>query len=288
MAKKVILKDLENESIMPITRGELILDSSGNMAFNSNEFIATENHPGLLSKEDKLKLNNIEESLPIASNTLLGGVKIGTTVDISEDGTLSIPIYNSSLRNREGLVPVASSIQRTGNYFLKANGTWAIPANTKVNVVTKTSKSYLLATTTAATTTATSVTAVSDTAVYLDVDAGSLTATKMNTSSGFYETSDERLKTFGNDIAVNLDKLAKLPKKYFTWKNSNDKNTYIGTSAQAVQELYPELVSKDENGTLSVAYDKLSMIALKGIDVLNDKIKSLEERIERLEKLLNV
>jgi hypothetical protein len=42
MAKKVILKDHDNNEIMPITRGELILDSSGNCAFNSNEFLASE------------------------------------------------------------------------------------------------------------------------------------------------------------------------------------------------------------------------------------------------------
>jgi hypothetical protein len=38
MAKKVILKDGNDIEIMPITRGELILDSSGNMALHSIEF----------------------------------------------------------------------------------------------------------------------------------------------------------------------------------------------------------------------------------------------------------
>lgn len=105
--------------------------------------------------------------------------------------------------------------------------------------------------------------------------------------NGFHQTSDERLKDFGNDIEVDLDKLAKLPKKYFTWKDSDNKNINIGTSAQAVQELYPEIVNEDENGTLSIAYDKLSVIALKGIDVLNDKVKSLEERLAQLENMIN-
>jgi hypothetical protein len=41
MATKVLLKDRDENIILPITRGELILDSSGNEAFHSDEFVAT-------------------------------------------------------------------------------------------------------------------------------------------------------------------------------------------------------------------------------------------------------
>lgn len=61
MAKKVILKDQENIEIMPITRGELIVDSLGNPAFSSSQFLATDSQPGLMSAEDKTKLDNLEK-----------------------------------------------------------------------------------------------------------------------------------------------------------------------------------------------------------------------------------
>ena len=62
----------------------------------------------------------------------------------------------------------------------------------------------------------------------------------------------------------------------------------LGVSAQEIQKLYPEIVNENEDGFLSVDYSKLSVIALKAIDKLNDKNKELEERLARIEKALNL
>lgn len=74
MAKTVILKSLDENKrkvhILPITRGELVLDSSGNQAFHSNEFLATESQPGLT------KINYVEVSTSNISNTLNESVKV--------------------------------------------------------------------------------------------------------------------------------------------------------------------------------------------------------------------
>lgn len=109
---------------------------------------------------------------------------------------------------------------------------------------------------------------------------------KVEASGGFFQTSDETLKDFHNDIQVDFEKLSLIPKKYFTWKSDENKHMEIGTSAQEVQKLYPELVSENENGILSVSYDKLSIVALKAIDELYKKNQELERRIKELENKL--
>lgn len=114
------------------------------------------------------------------------------------------------------------------------------------------------------------------------VFSGSITAT------AFYESSDETLKDFGEDIKIDFEKLKQIPKKYFTWKEEEDYEAerQIGTSAQEVQKLFPEIVGERFDGTLAVDYGKLSVVALKAVDELYEKNKALEERISRLEALI--
>lgn len=105
-------------------------------------------------------------------------------------------------------------------------------------------------------------------------------------AGGFNQSSDERLKNFTERIPIDLDKLSEIKKNYFTWKDSENKEQQLGISAQEIRELYPEIVSEQENGTLTVAYDKLSVIALAAIDELHKKNKELEERLTLLENKL--
>ena len=116
---------------------------------------------------------------------------------------------------------------------------------------------------------------------------GTVTATgthgsvKMN-GGYLYALSDETLKNFEKDITIDFEELKTLPKKYFRWKD-NPETLNIGTSAQSVQKLYPELVSKGDDGKLSVNYIHLSVVALAAIDKLHEENLELKERIERLE-----
>lgn len=116
---------------------------------------------------------------------------------------------------------------------------------------------------------------------YVYTQSGELYATQMNSSNGFYETSDARLKDFKEDIKA-LNTVDKIPTKYFTWKNDENQELQIGTSAQEVQKIYPELVSKIEDDTLTVDYAKLSIIALAAIKELKVEIQSLKDEIKQL------
>lgn len=67
MAKKVLLKNKDGVELIPITRGELVLDASGKQALHSKEFLATDTQPGLtlihyveVSKEDSITDNTVE------------------------------------------------------------------------------------------------------------------------------------------------------------------------------------------------------------------------------------
>ena len=99
------------------------------------------------------------------------------------------------------------------------------------------------------------------------------------TANEFYKSSDERLKNFSNDISIDFDALRNIPKKYFTWKSDELNKQHIGTSAQEIQKIYPELVKRDENDMLSVDYSTLSIVALKAIDILVDRIEKLENEL---------
>ena len=110
---------------------------------------------------------------------------------------------------------------------------------------------------------------------------GEVSASQMNATNGFYETSDARLKNFKDDIKA-LDVVSEIPTKYFIWKEDKNQKLQIGTSAQEVEKLYPELVSKTEDDILTVDYAKLSIVALAAIKELKTEIQSLKEEIKQL------
>ena len=223
----------------------------------------------------------------IIKNTYLklsGGTMTGSIVTPASD---AMGIYPKT--NNYGFV--GSSTNRFYNMYattfhgaLSGNATTASTA-TNVRSDTTTSAYYLCGTTNASTNT--SGILVKRSTVLVNASGNLYVSSgRIDSAGGFYETSDERLKDFSNKIDVDLDKISKIKKHRFTWKGSENKNEEIGVSAQEIRELYPEIVSENEEGYLSVAYDKLAVVALAAIDKLHQENIELKERIIALENKL--
>ena len=86
---------------------------------------------------------------------------------------------------------------------------------------------------------------------------GRLTSTSVNSSS------DENLKKDITSVGSALDKVKKLRGVDYTWKDTNEKGK--GVIAQELQEVFPELVSEEPNGYLSVNYNGLIAVLIEAI-----------------------
>ena len=100
-------------------------------------------------------------------------------------------------------------------------------------------------------------------------------------NSNLYQTSDETLKTFTEDLDVNLDNLASIKKGLFYWNSDENKVLDIGVTAQSLEPLFPELVTETD-GIKAVSYSKLSVVALAAIDKLYKRVKELEDEVEEV------
>lgn len=112
----------------------------------------------------------------------------------------------------------------------------------------------------------------------------------IDTAGEYHQDSDIRIKNKIEDIRNVLPLLEELNVFKFTFTD-NDK-VCIGVSAQDVQRIFPELVdcveARGYKDLLTLNYSSLATIfAVQGLKELNAKVKTLEARIEELEKLNN-
>ena len=60
----------------------------------------------------------------------------------------------------------------------------------------------------------------------------------------------------------------------------------IGVLAQEIKEVFPELVSEDDNEMLAVNYQGLVPVLINALKEQDAKMKEQEKRLERLERLV--
>ncbi len=93
-------------------------------------------------------------------------------------------------------------------------------------------------------------------------------------------SSDARLKSNIVSLGATLSKLLHIDGKSYEMKGKQK----IGLLAQEIQEVFPELVTEDQNEMLSVNYQGLVPVLINAIKEQEDKISRLENLVEQLIK----
>ena len=237
----------------------------------------------LASLQNQIQTKQVAGSYASASHThtasqVSGLARVATTGSYNDlTNKPTIPSIPSISISTSGSGNVVTGISATGHTITVTKGTIS-SVDTKNTTGTSNSnnKLYLVG---GISQSNTGIVTYSNSLVY--TQSGQLYASQMNATNGFFETSDARLKDFKENVKA-LDTVDQIPTKYFTWKEDESKESQIGTSAQEVEKLYPELVFKTEDNTLTVDYAKLSIIALAAIKELKAEIQSLKEEIKQL------
>lgn len=111
-------------------------------------------------------------------------------------------------------------------------------------------------------------------------------------SYGTWAGSDIRWKKNITDLGFVLDKVITLKGVTYEWRTDEfpgihfDTGTQIGLIAQDVEKVFPDLVRTDNKGYKAVSYEKLSVVLLEGMKEQQQQIKSQQEQIDKLEKIV--
>ena len=95
-------------------------------------------------------------------------------------------------------------------------------------------------------------------------------------------SSDARLKSNIVSLGSTLSKLLQIDGKSYEIKGKQK----IGVLAQEIQEVFPELVSEDDNEMLAVNYQGLVPVLINALKEQDKIIKTQEERLSKIEEVL--
>lgn len=135
--------------------------------------------------------------------------------------------------------------------------------------------------------------AVSGNIGHLYLNSGASSSYKVYiTNYSAVSSSDIRLKTVFNDVPNVLDKIQNISAFYHTRKDEEDKILRIGVSAQAVKEVFPEVVQliTPEQGDSYYAVDYTTLaatVAINGCKELHQLVKDQQIEINKLREEIN-
>jgi hypothetical protein len=102
-----------------------------------------------------------------------------------------------------------------------------------------------------------------------------------------YSNSDMRWKKSVTPIDNALSLIERLQGVRFEWRSEEyqdkhfEKGVQVGMIAQEVEQVLPEIVKADQDGSKAISYEKLTAVLVEALKEQNKKIKELEAKIDK-------
>lgn len=100
----------------------------------------------------------------------------------------------------------------------------------------------------------------------------------------YYYSSDRRLKNVGETYTAGLDELKKLDFFHYTFKKDEAKTPHVGVMAQDLQKVFPDAVTKGEDGYLRIRMEDMFYAVINAVKELDTKIAEIVENVTSLSK----
>ena len=92
---KGFINDWSGRTLLPITRGELVLDNNGLIALQSEQFLAKDGHPGLVTSTERALINSLSSAGGALEQVADIYAKLGYLNVLTFDGT-AVNFYNTT------------------------------------------------------------------------------------------------------------------------------------------------------------------------------------------------
>lgn len=93
--------------------------------------------------------------------------------------------------------------------------------------------------------------------------------------------SDRRLKNVGEEITTGLDKIKELKVYNYTFKDDTEKTSFVGVIAQDLQKVFPNAVTKGEDGYLRIRWEDMFYSMVNAIKELDAKFEALVVKVQK-------
>ena len=100
-----------------------------------------------------------------------------------------------------------------------------------------------------------------------------------NKTVGGFTLSDRRLKNIGDKFTAGVNELSKLDFFHYTFKKDKTKTPHVGVIAQDLQKVFPDAVTKGDDGFLRIRWEEMFYAAINAIKELNTKITEIADNL---------